>query len=305
MKADVRADLPELAACSDTIVSGSQTLERVLTWREHRQTLLCTRGVAVVTLDGSVWKLRPGSIAIVPSGCVCNLQLAPGAALFRIAASEQYLKSRVLPALFAPSPSYWTSYYVPFVADMWVGPENRRTRERLLAELEAAQSRLGLECDAAVVAYMYVILFGELQRGRELNRQVPQQETHAPASQLVMSFRGWVEQHFRKQMPLSGYCDLLGVSQVRLMRACKTVLGCKPSAVIHDRLMLEAKRELMYTSNSASQIAYGLGFEDAAYFSRFFKQRTGKSPLEFRRAHSPIHPVHGSSVSAALGAPAG
>jgi AraC family transcriptional activator of pobA len=290
MKDEAAASAAELAASSDLIASGQTSHESVLTWREHRQTLLCTQGSGIVSLDGSVWKLRAGSLAVAPSGCVCKVQLAPRSSVFRLAASEQFLKSRVLPTLFAPPPSYWNSYYVPVVIDMWVGAENRPLLRRVAAELQAAQARLGIECDAAVVSYMYVILYGDTYRGRKLRHVAPQHETQAPATQLVVSFRGRVEQHFRSQLPLSAYCDLMGVSPVRLMRACKSVLGCKPSAVIHERLMLEAKRELMYTSNPASQIADGLGFEDAAYFSRFFKQRTGLSPLEFRRTHSPIHP---------------
>lgn len=52
--------------------------------------------------------------------------------------------------------------------------------------------------------------------------------------------------------------------------------------VLHARLLVEAKRQLLYTVRSSSTIAYGLGFKDPAYFSRFFKRATGKNPREFR-----------------------
>ena len=70
-----------------------------------------------------------------------------------------------------------------------------------------------------------------------------------------------------------------------LAAACKEVLGCTPSTLIHERVLLDAKRHLTYSKASASEIAYDLGFSDSAYFSRFFKRQTGMSPIEFRRTH--------------------
>ena len=45
---------------------------------------------------------------------------------------------------------------------------------------------------------------------------------------------------------------------------------------------MEAKRQLHYTSSPVSEIAYALGFEDPAYFTRFFSRLTGESPRAFR-----------------------
>ncbi|MEZ5449103.1 MAG: helix-turn-helix domain-containing protein [Thiolinea sp.] len=39
---------------------------------------------------------------------------------------------------------------------------------------------------------------------------------------------------------------------------------------MHDRLIAEAKRQLIYANRSVNEIAYELGFRDPAYFSRFF-----------------------------------
>jgi len=55
---------------------------------------------------------------------------------------------------------------------------------------------------------------------------------------------------------------------------------------LHQRLLLEAKRELVYTSMTISQISDQLGFSEPAYFSRFFKRMTGRSLKEFRQQPS-------------------
>jgi AraC family transcriptional activator of pobA len=52
--------------------------------------------------------------------------------------------------------------------------------------------------------------------------------------------------------------------------------------LVHARILLEAKRQLRYTDVSVSEIGYALGFDDPAYFTRFFSQRTGTSPRAFR-----------------------
>jgi AraC family transcriptional activator of pobA len=52
--------------------------------------------------------------------------------------------------------------------------------------------------------------------------------------------------------------------------------------LIHQRLLLEAKRNLVYTSMTVAQVADSLGFSEAAYFSRFFRRATGLSPRAFR-----------------------
>ena len=71
--------------------------------------------------------------------------------------------------------------------------------------------------------------------------------------------------------------------QAAVTRACNAVLGRTPLAIVHDRILLEAKRELLYSVHTVSQISYGLGFAEPGYFCRFFKHHAGQSPMEFRR----------------------
>ena len=78
----------------------------------------------------------------------------------------------------------------------------------------------------------------------------------------------------------------LGITPAQLNRACQQVLGHNALGVLHARLLLEAQRELAYTTMSVKQIAFGLGFADAAYFTRFFQRGTGRSPSVWREAAS-------------------
>lgn len=106
----------------------------------------------------------------------------------------------------------------------------------------------------------------------------------ARASQHVQRYRALVEARFREQPALSALAAEIGITTTQLNRVCQGMLGCASVAVLHARLLLEAQRELAYTTLSIKQIAYGLGFADAAYFTRFYQRKTGLSPSQWRSA---------------------
>ncbi|MEI8633634.1 helix-turn-helix domain-containing protein [Vibrio sp. PP-XX7] len=95
-------------------------------------------------------------------------------------------------------------------------------------------------------------------------------------------FSHLIEDLFRQQAPVAEYANRLGISLSTLNRLCHREKGECAKQLINDRLFIEAKRRLLYTQAHIDQIAYGLGFDDPAYFSRFFKQKSGLSPKAFR-----------------------
>ena len=105
---------------------------------------------------------------------------------------------------------------------------------------------------------------------------------------LVARFREAIEQRFRSGQPLDAYAGGLGVTASRLRAACLAVAGASPMKLVHDRLMVEAKRMLLYTNMSVAEVGYDLGFEDPAYFTRFFTEREGRSPTTFRNGSQNI-----------------
>jgi AraC family transcriptional activator of pobA len=92
-----------------------------------------------------------------------------------------------------------------------------------------------------------------------------------------------VESNYRKHRPLSFYASRLGVSVTHLGRISRGQFGISSQSIVHDRLILEAKRSLAYTSASVADIASDLGFRDAAYFSKFFAIQVGDTPSAFRK----------------------
>ena len=90
-----------------------------------------------------------------------------------------------------------------------------------------------------------------------------------------------IDKNFRVIKSPEKYALMMNVSEKHLNRTCKTCLNKTVSEVITDRIILEAKRMLVYSKKDISEITKELGYEDNSYFSRLFKKKTGKTPLEF------------------------
>ncbi len=101
---------------------------------------------------------------------------------------------------------------------------------------------------------------------------------------IVRRFNLLVENHYRTRHDVAFYASQLNKSPKTLSNYFSLLAHKTPVEYIHERVTLEAKRLFYYTEKSSKEIAYDLGFDDAAHFSRFFKKNTGKSPSDFKKA---------------------
>lgn len=99
---------------------------------------------------------------------------------------------------------------------------------------------------------------------------------------IVRQFNLLVENNYRKLHAVSDYAELLNKSPKTLSNLFALYNQKSPLTLIHERIALEARRLLLYTDKSTKEIAYELGFEEGAHFSRFFKKEVGLPPSEFK-----------------------
>ena len=106
------------------------------------------------------------------------------------------------------------------------------------------------------------------------------------AAKPVIRYRKLIEQHLFEHLSVEQYASFIGISADHLNRLCKQEVGKTAKAMVQERLLLEAKRRLVFTRGSVEELAFDLGFKDPAYFSRFFKKLTDQTPAAYRSAHN-------------------
>lgn len=90
--------------------------------------------------------------------------------------------------------------------------------------------------------------------------------------------------HFREQLPVAFYAERIGVSAAHLNRLTRRLTGASVQGAIARRIVEAARRDLIFTPTPVQAIAFSLGFQDPAYFNRFFRKHAGVTPGAFREA---------------------
>lgn len=111
-------------------------------------------------------------------------------------------------------------------------------------------------------------------------------QTKENAFDIVRRFHVLVDDNFKEKKRVQDYADLLYRSPKTLSNLFSICHLPSPLRVIHERVLAEAKRLLIYTDKNAKEISNIIGFEDLATFSRFFKHMTGKNISDFRKENS-------------------
>lgn len=106
--------------------------------------------------------------------------------------------------------------------------------------------------------------------------------TLKPADPTVEALRRLVEEHFREQRQIGFYAQQLAMTTDRLNEHVKRAAGVTAGHLIRQRVLTEAKRQLVFTTQAIHEVAYELAFADPSHFARFFRKQTGMTPQAFR-----------------------
>jgi AraC family transcriptional activator of pobA len=161
----------------------------------------------------------------------------------------------------------------------------KRTAEakQLLQSLQMLKLELANKQEEQAAALMALARLVLISVRRLVMQERRQESPSPPGVQLTDKFRNLLEAHYKEHWQTTDYADALHVSVSTLNRACSDTLGESAKKQVQMRLHVEARRRLTYTRETLDQIAWNLGYKDAAYFSRVFKAQEGLSPKEYRR----------------------
>jgi len=141
------------------------------------------------------------------------------------------------------------------------------------------------ESDEIVKADMLRMLLVQLiiKLTRLAKKQHIELETDDEKFDLMRHFNLQVEIHFRQQKQVQFYAGLLNKSPKTIANVFSLYSKQSPLQIIHNRVLAEANRLLHFSNKSIKEIAYYLGFEDIAGFSKFYKNQTGFSPSQLKK----------------------
>jgi len=108
-------------------------------------------------------------------------------------------------------------------------------------------------------------------------------------SKRIRTLETLIDQHFIEERKVSFYADKLNITSRHLNNVVKKGIGKSISDMIQERVLVEAKRMLLYSQDTVSEIAWKLNFSDKAYFHRLFKTQTNRTPEGFREKFLKVH----------------
>jgi AraC-like DNA-binding protein len=100
--------------------------------------------------------------------------------------------------------------------------------------------------------------------------------------EMFRNYKIEIEKNFHHRHDVGFYAELLSTQPRTLNSIAKKYSGRSAIQLITDRLILEAKRHLHHGALAMKEISFTLGFEDPAYFNRFFKKHVGTAPHQYK-----------------------
>lgn len=233
-----------------------------------------TSGGGLLELDDSELLLTAPSLLLVPAGVTHGFRWQEQSAGFVMTLASSYLDT-----LTRTYPEFRVLFRHALALPLTMADatEVRARLADMMREYSWNAPGRRAAIDAALLGICVTALRGIDPAGNSLT-----EPTVGRQAGLVARLRQRIEERYRRHEPISAHAEALGVTVFQLRTACRAVARLSPSQMIEQRLMLEAKRALRYSTLSIYDIALSLGFEDLAYFSRFFRRHAGCSPRAFR-----------------------
>lgn len=162
----------------------------------------------------------------------------------------------------------------------WAAPDGGARIEALLGQLmeEFAAPLEGHAHMMEALARCILLLLSRMRKAHQESDSIGRADFDT-----FTRFRALVDARFRQQWSVAQYAGKLKMTESRLNRLCLRIGGKSAFELARQRLILEARRKLTYVPASVQSVAYELGFQDPAYFSRVFKRHTGMTPKQFRQ----------------------
>lgn len=237
-------------------------------------------GEAVHATDFVEYSLVEGTVLFVPPGLKHRMYIDRSVTGSYMLFNEEFIaqsgKSN------APMKEYRLFNNPEFKSLITVPPAKVEKLRNIVGEINAELSGRDVYSEDIVINLLHQFL---LESRRIFDQQNPPDlvvPEDAPDSTIIR-FKQLIEENYTVQKNVSAYAQMLQVNASCLNELSKRITGITAGELIRNRVIDECKRLLYSSSLSGKEIAYQLGFEDPAYFSRFFRKYTGLTLKEYRQ----------------------
>ncbi|MBO6825925.1 MAG: helix-turn-helix domain-containing protein [Sneathiella sp.] len=285
-----RTGFPDILHC-ESIAARSQKHNWVIAPHRHHslhQIFWIRQGGGKMTVDGRIFELQDRQIISIPPNAVHGFEFVQNTQGHVLTIPSQRVRQA-----FENLPDLHARLTAPAI----IGAQEPLTL--YLLEISKEHRR-------AIPGRPEMLLHLSSSLILTIARDMQGFHKHSPSSKdrklaQIQTFQSNVEANFKIRHKAQFYADIQHITLPHLTRLCRQVLGKPASEVIQERLLLEARRSLVYTRLPVGEIAYELGFADPAHFSKFFKSGTGKAPSTYReKADAPTRTQPADRILQAL-----
>jgi AraC family transcriptional activator of pobA len=257
---------------------GSSQGSEVSHRHDFQEIIWIESGIGFQSIDDSNFRVQPNAFYLIARGQVHQFTEAHRVNGLVIRFNEDFLPSPTDRTEFLHS-ALFDPARTPRMLALGAGDAARMhgLLDQLVAEYQQPE-----ECGRSLaLGYLLRVLIVNLERAMKNQGGSPRGGNDAGYT-LSSDFAALLGQHFCSHHDVAFYAGILGVAPRLLSIHVKRAIGKTAKQLIEDRLILEAKRHLRFTSLTVKEIAYVLGYDDPSHFSKTFKRLTAVSPQDFK-----------------------
>lgn len=242
--------------------------------------ILILKGVGEVSLDTESFLINEKVVCYAKPGQVIKLELDDDASGYSISFAKEFVElTEIRSGGLFHTPFFNRFGTVPIIH---IGDDAIVLMTSIADKMiQEYNNFLDLRSDI-LIGYLKIFM---IYLCRQL-QQENQGDFWSRKSGLVQLFFAQLEKHYTSKKRVKEYAEILAVSPNYLNVVVKELSGHPASHHIKQRIVLEAKRRVLYEGYSLKETAYDLGFWDPAHFSRYFKNCSGVNFTDFKKGFS-------------------
>lgn len=258
------------------LIVGHRHLEKA-----HRHdfyaTILFTKGNGVHEIDFQRYDVSAGSLFFMSPGQIHSWELSDDIEGYLFFCLQDFYEMHYVNQKMRNFPFFGS---VNFPRKLQLNKDELQENISLMQQLQKEYQSQNVMKNGLMLSLLSQIF---ILSTRQFSRDFDNLASSASLSYFkhYQEFEAVVEQYFATEKSIAFYASLLNITSKHLNRITQTVVQKTATDVITERVILEAKRMLMYLDESLVEIAFRLGYEEYSYFVRVFRKTSGMTPTQF------------------------